>query len=183
MTSNVKQFPGEVSEFIGAEAIRQRVAELGRQITADYVDRDLMLVGVLKGSFIFMADLARHIETHLACDFLRVSSYGDGKTSSGEVRFEFDTTQPMTGKDVLLVEDIIDSGLTASYLLETLEARKPASLKIVTLLHKKEQTVEPLQIDYLGFEIANHFVIGYGLDYAGHYRNLPYIGILNEDLP
>ncbi len=176
------EFPGQVRPFLTAEQIQQRVAEMGQQITADYAGKRPMLVGVLKGSFIFMADLARAIDAHVTCDFLRVSSYGDRKTSSGEVRFEFDTTQPMTGKDIILVEDIIDSGLTASYLMSTLTARKPASLRIASLLHKKVKTVQEVRIDYLGFEIPDHFVIGYGLDYAGLYRNLPYIGILEEDL-
>lgn len=180
--TDIFAFPGQVTPFLSTEQIQQRVAEMGRQIREEYAGKCPMLVGVLKGSFIFMADLARAIEMHLTCDFLRVSSYGDGKTSSGEVRFEFDTTQPMTGKEIILVEDIIDSGLTAAYLLKTLAARKPASLRIASLLHKKVKTVEELTIDYLGFEIPDHFVVGYGLDYAGRFRNLPYIGILDEDL-
>lgn len=170
----------KVGRLIEPETIRERVAELGRQITRDYAGRPLMLVGVLKGAFIFMSDLARAIDLPLTCDFLRVSSYGDAKKSTGVVRFELDTTQPVTGKDVILVEDIVDSGLTVDYLLQNLSTRKPASLRVCAFLHKKEKTIRPLTIDYLGFEIKNHFVVGYGLDFAGEYRNLPYVGVIRD---
>lgn len=139
-----------------------------------------MIVGVLKGSFLFMADLVRHIDLPLRCDFLRVSSYEDRTTSSGIVRFDLDTSQPITGEDVILVEDIIDTGLTMTYLLENLSTRRPGGLEVCSLLHKPERTIKPVEIHYLGFTIPNKFVVGYGLDHAGCYRNLPYIGYIES---
>jgi hypoxanthine phosphoribosyltransferase len=164
--------------LIPERRLRERVRGLGRQIRSDYRGRELVLVGVLKGSFIFMADLARAIDLPLTCDFLRVSSYGNGTESLGAVRFEFDVTQPVRGKDVLLVEDIIDTGLTARSVLQALRAKKPRSTRLCALLHKPERTRVPLTIDYLGFKIPNRFVVGYGLDHGGLHRNLPYIGVL-----
>jgi len=164
--------------LIPERRLRARVRRLGRTIRRDYRGRDLVLVGVLKGSFIFMADLARAIDLPLTCDFLRVSSYGSGTESLGSVRFEFDVTQPIKGKDVLLVEDIIDTGLTARSVLRSLKAKKPRSARLCALLHKPERTRVPLTIDYLGFKIPNRFVVGYGLDHDGRHRNLPYIGVL-----
>ncbi len=175
--------PGKVhSVLISPERIATRVAEMGREITRDYADRSLDIVGVLKGCALFMSDLIRHIDLPLTCDYLRVSSYDGGTESSGVVRFDLDVSQPITGKHVLLVEDIIDTGLTMSYLIENLLTRRPASLRVCALLHKPSRTRRPVDISYLGFTIENHFVIGYGLDYAGRYRNLPFVAQL-EDAP
>jgi hypoxanthine phosphoribosyltransferase len=161
--------------MISAEEIQRRVRELGAEITRDYKGQELVLVGVLKGSLLFMADLAREIHLPLTLDLLRVSSY-EGTKSSGVVRLDFDLTQPIDGKHVLVVEDIIDTGLTMSFLLETLELRHPSSLKLVSLLDKPSNRRAPVEIHYRGFEIPNRFVIGYGLDLDGLYRNLPFIG-------
>jgi hypoxanthine phosphoribosyltransferase len=163
------------------EQVQAKVRELAQAINRDYAGKELVLVGVLKGSFIFMADLARNVDVPVTCDFLRVASYDGGTTSSGVVRFEFDITQPITGKHALLVEDIVDTGLTMSYLLESLKSRKPASLKVCAFLSKPSRRKAPVQIDYAGFEIPNKFVIGYGLDFKGEYRNLPYVGVLEEE--
>jgi hypoxanthine phosphoribosyltransferase len=156
------------------------VAELAKEIERDMTDgEEFVVVGVLKGSFIFMADLIRHIDKPLACDFVRVSSYEKDR-STGVVRFEFDTTQPITGKHVLLVEDIVDTGRTLKALLTHMEAKKPASLKVASLLYKDMKTDMRQHIDYLGFEVPHKFVIGYGLDYEGHYRALPYVGVVKS---
>lgn len=170
--------PDGMKVMISQQKLRQRIALLGREITHDYKQNPLVLVGILKGSFIFMADLIRHIDLPLTCDFLRVASYDSGTESSGAVRFEFDVTQPLKGKHVLLVEDIVDTGLTINYLLANLRTRKPASLRVCALLHKPARTRVPVQIHYLGFKVPDVFVIGYGLDYAGQFRNLPFIGVL-----
>ena len=171
--------------LISQGRLQTAVRRLGREITRRYRDRDLVLIGVLKGSFVFMADLARRIRLPLTCDFLRVSSYGSGTVSTGQVRFEFDTTQPITGKHVLLVEDIVDTGRTLRTLIGILRPRRPRSVRICALLHKPARTVVRVPIEFLGFSIPNEFVVGYGLDYAGRYRNLPYIGILRpgEEMP
>lgn len=171
--------PPEFEVLFTAEAIAARVRELGATITAEYAGRELALVGVLKGSLLFMADLAREIRLPLSCDFLRVSSY-EGMKSSGVVRFDFDLTQPIKGKHVLVVEDIIDTGLTMSFLLETLRLRHPASVKVVTLLDKPENRRAAVEVGYTGFTIENRFVIGYGLDLDGLYRNLPYIAAMRR---
>jgi hypoxanthine phosphoribosyltransferase len=165
---------------LSAEEIAKRVQELGAQISRDYADKELVLVGVLKGSFIFMADLARAIAGDLRVEFLGVQSYGDETTSSGVVQITFDLTKPIDGKHVLIVEDIVDTGLTMDYLLEQMRTRHPASVKLCALLHKPSRMKKPCVIDYLGFTIPDLFVIGYGLDYAQKYRNLPYIGVLSE---
>ncbi len=169
--------PPEFEILIPADRIAARVQELGAQITRDYAGKELTLVGVLKGSLLFMADLAREIRLPLTCDFLRVSSY-EGTKSSGVVRFDFDLTQPIKDKHVLVIEDIIDTGLTMSFLLENFRLRQPASLKVATLLDKPENRRTAVGIDYVGFTIENRFVIGYGLDLDGKYRNLPYIAAL-----
>jgi hypoxanthine phosphoribosyltransferase len=167
-------------KFSAAE-IAARVRELGAQITRDYRGRELVLVGVLKGSFIFLADLARAIDSHdVRLEFLGVQSYGDATSSSGVVQITADLTKPVDGKDVLIVEDIVDTGLTMDYLFENLRTRHPASVKLCALLHKPSRLVKPCTIDYLGFTIPDLFVVGYGLDYAQKYRNLPYIGVLSE---
>ena len=166
--------------LITSEQIQEKIAHLAKQITDDYRDRDLLLVGVLKGAFVFMSDLARHIELPLEFDFMAVSSYGSSTKSSGVVRILKDLDYEITGRHVLLVEDIIDSGLTISYLLRYLEARGPASLDICSLFWKKGQQAVPLDVKYPGFAIPPVFVVGYGLDYAEKYRNLPYIGVLKQ---
>jgi hypoxanthine phosphoribosyltransferase len=170
-----------VPALISERRLRACVRALGRRIGREYRGRELVLAGVLKGSFIFMADLAREISLPLTCDFLRVSSYGWGTESTGDVRIEFDLTQPVKGKHVLLVEDIVDTGKTLGRVMEALRARGPASLRLCALLHKPARTVRRVPIDYLGFTIPDRFVVGYGLDLDGLHRNLPYIGVLNGD--
>lgn len=164
-----------------AEEIKARVAELGRQITAEYTDKDLVLVGVLKGSVIFLSDLMREIDLKLHIDFMAVSSYKDGTVSSGDVEILKDLTNPIRGKDVIVCEDIIDTGLTLFRLTEILGSRGANSLKIATLLDKPEPRIKTdLKIDYTGFQIPNKFVVGYGLDAANRYRNLPFIGVVKN---
>ena len=164
--------------LLTAEQIEARVAELGRRISVDYRGRDLLVVGILCGSFPFIADLVRHVNLPLAIDFMAVSSYGDRTSSSGVVRILKDLGTPITGRHVLLVEDIVDSGQTLRYLIDNLGTRRPASLEICTLLDKQEARVVDTETLYVGFDCPNEFVVGYGLDYAGSYRNLPYIGVL-----
>ena len=169
----------KVKELFSAQTIAARVQELGAEIARDYGDQELVLVGVLKGSFLFLADLARAIPGHhLLVDFLGLHSYGDETRSSGVVQITADLTKPIEGKHVLVVEDIVDTGLTMEYLMDNLRTRHPASVKLCSLLHKPSRQMKPVQIDYLGFTIPDLFVIGYGLDYAQRYRNLPYIGVL-----
>jgi len=179
----------EVSEFMNpnlevmytADEIRERVNELGRQIAGDYKDSELVLVGVLKGSCVFMVDLMREIDLPLTIDFMAVSSYKDDTVSSGDVEILKDLTHPIRGKDVLICEDIIDTGLTLYRLMEILGSRGANSIKIVTLLDKPEPRIKKeLVVDYVGFEIPNKFVIGYGLDAANRYRNLPFIAIVKD---
>ena len=169
--------------YLTAETLATRIAELGREISADYAESEnLMVVGVLKGGFVFMADLIRHLPMNITCDFLRLSSY-EGLKSTGNVRFDFDMTQTIEDKDVLIVEDIVDTGCTMSYLLEALKVRNPRTLKICTLLHKPSRQERDVPIAYLGFTIPNRFVIGYGLDLEGRYRNLDYIAAMREEAP
>ncbi len=168
--------------LISAAEIDDKIAQLGKQITEDYRDRDVLLVGVLKGAFMFMSDLARNIDLPIEFDFMAVSSYGSSTKSSGVVRILKDLDYEITGRDVLLVEDIIDSGLTISYLLRYLEARGPRSLEICSLFWKKGQQAVDMDVRYPGFEIPPVFVVGYGLDYDEKYRNLPYIGVLKDGL-
>jgi hypoxanthine phosphoribosyltransferase len=165
-----------VRELISAERIASRVAELGRAITADYRGRPLVLLVILKGSFVFAADLARAIELPLSVEFLGVASYGDGTASSGAVQITHDLTAPIEGKDVLIVEDIVDTGLTLSYLMRLLEARRPASLRVCALLEKPGRRQAPVDVAYAGFPLGDEFVVGYGLDWAQRYRNLAFIG-------
>lgn len=165
--------------LITEEQLAARVRELGVRITADYADtKDLLLVGVLKGCATFMVDLARVITCPLAMDFIAIASYGASTESSGVVRMLKDLDTDIAGRHVLIVEDIIDSGLTLAYLRSQLQRRNPASLRICTLLNKPERRTADVPVDYLGFDIPNEFVVGYGLDYAERYRNLPYIGVL-----
>jgi hypoxanthine phosphoribosyltransferase len=171
---------GEV--LIGEEELQRRIAELGRQVSADYRGRDLLLIGVLKGAVFFMADLMRHVTVPCEVDFMAISSYGASTDSSGIVRILKDLDISVDGRNVLVVEDIIDSGLTLSYLVRMLEARRPASLEVCTLLTKPERREIDVEVRYVGFEIPNRFVIGYGLDFAERYRNLPFVAVLHEDL-
>lgn len=160
------------------EQLRQRVKELGAQISADYVGRDPVLISVLRGSFVFMADLARQIQPYCRVDFMAVSSYGSGTSSSGQVNIQKDLTEPIEGKHIIVVEDILDSGNTLYYLMQVLQARNPASIRLATLLDKPERRAKPIKSDYVGFTVPDEFVVGYGLDYNERYRNLPYIGVL-----
>jgi hypoxanthine phosphoribosyltransferase len=168
--------------LIDEAALQNRIAELGASITVDYRGRDLLLVGVLKGAIFFMADLMRQIDVPCEVDFMAISSYGAGVDSSGVVRILKDLDISIEGRNVLVVEDIIDSGLTLSYLLRNLEAREPASLETCALLTKPERRENDVLCRYVGFEIPNRFVIGYGLDFAERYRNLPYVGVLRDEL-
>ena len=164
--------------MLSAEQIAARVQELGAQITKDYTDRPLVLVCVLKGSFVFAADLMRAVDLPLRVDFLGVRSYGEGTESSGVVQITQDLARPIEGEDVLIVEDIVDTGLTIAHLIELFHTRHPASLKICSLLHKPARTKVEVPIHYLGFTIEDRFVVGYGLDWAERYRNLPFIGVV-----
>jgi hypoxanthine phosphoribosyltransferase len=167
-----------------AEEITARVAEIGAEITRDYADKDLVVIGVLKGSVIFLADLIRSIDLKMTIDFMAVSSYKDGTVSSGDVEILKDLTNPIRGKDVIICEDIVDTGLTLFRLMEILGSRGANSIKIATLLDKPEPRIKKeLKIDYTGFQIPNKFVVGYGLDAANRYRNLPFIGVVkNPDM-
>ncbi len=160
--------------------MRTRIRELGRQITADYANKDLILVGILKGAYAFYADLARAIRLPLRVDFLVVTSYSGKAKSSGRVKMVTDLTEDIAGRDVLLVEDIVDSGLTVQYLINTLAKRKPKTIKVCALLSKPERRDKQVMIDYVGFEIPNQYVVGYGLDYQQKYRNLPYLAVLDK---
>jgi len=171
---------GEI--LIDEETLRGRIVELGEEVSADYAGRDLLLLGVLKGAVFFMADLMRHLTVPCEIDFMAISSYGASTDSSGVVRILKDLDINIESKHVLVVEDIIDSGLTLSYLMRNLEAREPASLEVCALLTKPDRREIEVPVRYVGFEIPNRFVVGYGLDFAERYRNLPYVGVLNEEL-
>src|SRR5579859_999548 len=162
------------------EQIAGRVRELGAQITRDYTGRNLVLVSVLKGSFVFCADIARAIELPLRIDFLGVRSYGEGTESSGVVQITQDLSRPIEHEDVLLVEDIVDTGLTIAHLMDLLRTRQPRSVKVCALLHKPARAKVAVKVDYLGFTIEDRFVVGYGLDFAEKYRNLPFIGVVER---
>ena len=166
--------------LVSEEEIAEKLAELGAQITADYQGKDLLVVGVLKGAFIVMADLARHIDLPIEFDFMAVSSYGAATKTSGVVRILKDLDQEIADRHVLIVEDIIDSGLTLNYLLKSLRVRKPASIEVATLLLKEGIQRVPIDVKYVAFSIGPEFVVGYGLDYDQKYRNVPYIGVLEE---
>jgi hypoxanthine phosphoribosyltransferase len=168
--------------LLSEEQLAARIVELGAEITADYAGKEILMIGVLRGAVLFMADLARAIKVPVAIDFMAVSSYGAGTSSSGVVRILKDLDENVEGKHVLVVEDIIDSGLTLNYLVDNLKSRQPASIKICTLLNKPERRKVDVDIAYNGFTIPDHFVIGYGLDYAEKYRNLPFIGILKPEI-
>lgn len=176
MTKDIKEV------LVPAQRLQERVRALGEQISADYRGKDLLLVSVLKGSVVFMADLMRAVSIPLKIDFMSVSSYGAGVKTSGVVRILKDLDAPIAGCDVLIVEDILDSGLTLNYIMEILKQRKPSSIRICTLLDKPESRKVPVRTDYYGFVIPDRFVVGYGLDYAQRYRNLPYIGVLRPEV-
>lgn len=164
------------------EQLRSRVQEVGAQITADYAGRQPLLISVLRGSYIFMADLTRAIDLDVTVDFMAVSSYGAGTASSGQVEIKKDLSDSIEGKDLIIVEDILDSGNTLYYLMDVLRARKPASIRICALMDKPERRTKPITADYVGFTIPDAFIVGYGLDYAEKYRNLPYVGVLNPSV-
>ena len=180
MSTQLDPAIGEI--LIDEETLAARVAELGAEVSADYEGRDLLLIGVLKGAVFFMADLMRHLTVACEVDFMAISSYGDATDSSGIVRILKDLDISIEGRDVLVVEDIIDSGLTLSYLIRNLESREPASLEVCALLTKPSRREIDVRVRYVGFEIPNKFVVGYGLDFAERYRNLPYVGVLDEHL-
>ena len=168
--------------LIDAETIAAKVKELGQRITEQHKGHEVVLVPVLKGSFVFAADLARAIDLPVVIDFLGCRSYGDGTESSGVVQITYDLTKPIEGKHVIIVEDIVDTGLTMTYLLENLETRRPATLELCSLLHKPARTRVPVEIHYLGFTIDDVFVVGYGLDFAERYRNVPFLGVVEQPL-
>ena len=170
----------KIRELISAAQIAERIGLLGEQISQEYQGKPLVLVGVLRGSILFLSDLCRAIHLPLEIDFLGLSSYGDRTETSGIVRMTQDLSSPIEGKDVLVVEDIVDTGLTMKYLLENLQTRRPNSVKVCTFLDKPEGRKVEVPVDYVAFTIPNHFVIGYGLDYAQRYRNLGYVGVLEE---
>ncbi len=173
----------DIAEVIlSEERIQRRVAELGEQISADYGDEPLLLIAVLRGAALFLADLARQISSPVEIDFMAVSSYGSSTKSSGVVRILKDLDEGIEGRHVLVVEDILDTGLTLKYLLKNLASRKPRSLEVVTLLSKQGKQRVPIDCKYVGFDVPDEFVVGYGLDYAERYRNLPYIGVLKSEV-
>jgi hypoxanthine phosphoribosyltransferase len=172
--------PGVGEILVQQDDLEHRVRELGAEISRDYRDRDLLLVGVLKGAVFFLSDLMRHLEVPCEVDFMAVASYGSSTDSSGVVRILKDLDAPIEGREVLIVEDIVDSGLTLSYLLRTLQARNPTTLEVCALLTKPERRKVELPIRYVGFEIPNRFAVGYGLDHGERYRNLPYVAALEE---
>lgn len=168
--------------FFSGEELQNKVREIGAQITRDYEGKDPLFVGVLKGSFVFMADLMRAVDLYCDIDFMAVSSYGSGTTTTGAVKINKDLSYNVEGRHIILIEDILDSGVTLSYLKKYIEARKPASVRICTLLDKPARRRADIHADYVGFECPDAFIVGYGLDYAERYRNLPYIGVLKSDI-
>jgi len=173
----------EIDEIlITEEEIKEKIAELGKKVTEDYKGKNLVFIGVLRGAVIFMADLARAISIPMIFDFIAISSYGAATESSGVVRILKDLDETIEDKDVLVVEDIVDTGLTLDYLLRILKSRKPASLKVCALLNKNARRKVKVKVDYLGFDIPNKFVVGYGLDYEGKFRNIPYVFTLNPEI-
>ena len=177
-----ESFPPDFKTLYNQDQLNERIAELGAEITKDYQNRgqDVVLIGVLKGSVLFLADLCRKIRLPVTMDFMSIASYGDGTTSSGVVQITADLSRSIENKHVIIVEDIIDTGLTAHYLLQNLATRNPASVKLCSLLHKPDRSEVEVPIDYLGFTIPNKFVVGYGLDIAQKYRNVDFIGYVEE---
>jgi hypoxanthine phosphoribosyltransferase len=167
--------------LITREQIAAKVADLGERITADFAGEPVLLIGVLKGATIFLADLARQIQLDVSFDFIAVSSYGNAKRQSGEVRLVKDVDHSVEGKNIILVEDILDTGLTLTYIKNLLHGHRPKALKVAALLDKTSRRIEPIQGDYVGFQIPDEFVVGYGLDFGEHYRNLPDICVLESD--
>ncbi|MBZ4688685.1 MAG: hypoxanthine phosphoribosyltransferase [Clostridia bacterium] len=176
MEQNIKEV------LVDEETIARTVKELGKQITEDYKGKELIVVGILKGAIMFLSDLVREVKIPLILDFMSVSSYGDSTQTSGAVRFLKDLEVSIEGKHVLIVEDIVDTGLTFNYLLDNLRSRKPASLKTCTFLDKPSRRKADVQVDYKGLEVPDEFVVGYGLDFAEEYRNLPYIAVLKPEV-
>lgn len=173
----------DVDQILYSEdELRSRVKELGCQITADYAGKNPMLISVLRGSYIFMADLTRSINLDLTVDFMVVSSYGAGTVSSGQVEIKKDLSDSIEGRDLIIVEDIQDSGNTLYYLMDVLKARKPASIRLCTLMDKPDRRTKSITADYVGFTIPDAFIVGYGLDYDEKYRNLPYVGVLKHSV-
>ena len=166
--------------IVTQEQMRTRIREMGRQISADYAGKDLVLVGILKGAYAFYADLARAIRIPVRVDFLVVTSYGSRAKTSGKVKLVTELTEEITGRDVLLVEDIVDSGLTVQHLIKSLTRKKPRSIRVCTLLSKPDRRVVDVHVEYVGFKIPNRYVVGYGLDYQQKYRNLPYLAVLDQ---
>jgi hypoxanthine phosphoribosyltransferase len=166
--------------LLSEEQIKSRIKELGAEMTRDYAGRNPLLIGVLKGACFFMSDLLRSIDTRLGIEFMAISSYGSSTRTSGEVRILKDLDVPVEGRDLIVIEDIVDTGLTLSYLLANLKSRGAASVKLVALLDKYERREREVEIDYIGFKIPDHFVVGYGLDFAERYRNLPFIAVLKN---
>lgn len=185
MATSSAQIPSEFTNpnlevLISEERIRTRIKELGAEITRDYAGRNPLLIGVLKGACFFLSDLMRAIDTRVGVEFMAISSYGSSTRTSGEVRIMKDLDVPIEGRDILVVEDIVDTGLTLSYLLANLESRGASSVKLAALLDKFERRQKEVKIDYLGFKIPDEFVVGYGLDFAERYRNLPFIAVLKN---
>ncbi len=178
MSVSIKRDIAEI--LIGAEELQAKVAELGRQISEDYRGRNPLLICLLRGAVVFLSDLIRAIDIPLEMDFIAISSYGASTESSGVVRLVMDLKSNITGRNVLIIEDIVDSGRTLAYILDNLRTRRPADIKVCALLSKPSRREVQVKLDYLGFEIPNKFVVGYGLDYVEHYRNLPFIGFLSS---
>ncbi len=173
----------EIKVLISRDELDKRIRDLAAEISKDYANQDLLMIGVLKGSFVFLADLMRYVDSNVSVDFMGTVSYGASTKSSGEVRITKDLEESVAGRHVLLVEDIVDTGLTLRYLLDTLRNRQPASLKVCALLDKPARRRVRVSLDYYGFIIPNAFVVGYGLDYAEKYRGLPYVGVLENPEP
>jgi hypoxanthine phosphoribosyltransferase len=176
MTDDIK------AVLVTEEEIQARVKLLGEQISRDFEGREPLFVGILKGCFVFMADLMRYVDIYSSVDFMAVSSYGNKSVTTGAVKINKDLSEDIEGRHIILVEDILDSGITLSYLVNYLQVRKPASISIATLLDKPSRRQKPVQPNYVGFEIPDAFVVGYGLDYAEKYRNLPFIGVLKPEI-
>ena len=170
-----------IKALISEEQVKERIKELGARISKEYEGKSLHLICILKGSIFFTCELARYITVPVTIDFITVSSYGNGKTSTGKVSIIRDLTEGIQARDVLVIEDIVDTGRTLSYLMEMLKERKPASIKLCTLLDKPNRRTHPVDVEYVGFEVPDEFIVGWGLDYAQNYRNLPYIGILGDE--
>lgn len=170
-----------IEVYLSEEKIQSRIKEVAETINRDYAGKEVHIIGVLNGAFMFTADLIRHLNIPVTLEFMSASSYGDGTVSSGELQINLDIKKDIAGKEVIVVEDIVDTGLTLTVLKKNLLDRKPNSLKVASFLFKPARLVHHIDIDYLGFEIEDHFVIGYGLDYAGRYRELPYVGIYSPE--